>query len=212
MLFKLFLKIFPKGAYLGKSINHDKVLDLTTADPFRFAQHQALRSQANVVCGCYQHPCVSLPQWRPSVSCWCYSGDLFHTPTVPFLPPSFPHQPFARSSALTHPLALGVKGEVGCFRHHEPDWAGVALLSWSRMATVLSPTAVLSSSDTWLSSQALLWVMTDILTMGLLSSLSTTTLLKKIHVRLSLKLQGNLQQDSKVAFCIFASSYTWYGC
>lgn len=45
MLFKLFLKIFTKGAYLGKSINHDKVLDLATADPFRFAQHQALRSQ-----------------------------------------------------------------------------------------------------------------------------------------------------------------------
>lgn len=155
MLFKLFVKIFTKGAYLGKSINHDKVLDLTTADPFRFAQHQALGSQANVVCGGCQHPCISLPQRRPSESCWCYSGALqfsspclFHTPTVPFLPPSFPHQPFARASALTHPLALGGKGEVGCFRHHEPDWAGVALLSWSRMATVLSPAAVLSSSDT----------------------------------------------------------------
>lgn len=163
MLFKLFLKIFTKGAYLGKSINHDKILDLTTADPFRFAQHQALRSQANVVCGCCQHRWLSLPQWRPSENCWCYSGDLqlscpclFHTPMVPFLPPSFPHQPFVRSSALTHPLALGVKGEVGCFRHHEPDWTWVALLSWSRMATVLSPVPVLSLSDTWLSSQALL--------------------------------------------------------
>lgn len=163
MLFELFLKIFTKGACLGKLINHVKVLVLTTADPFRLVQHQALRSQANVVCGCCQHPCLSLPQWRPSVSCWCCSGDLqfsspclFHTPTVPFLPPSFPHQPFARSSALTHPLALGVKGEVGCFRHHEPDWAGVAPLSWSRMATVLSPVPVLSLSDTWLSSQALL--------------------------------------------------------
>lgn len=127
---------------------------------------------------------------------------------VPFLPTSFLHQPFARSSALTHPLALGVKGEVGCFRHHEPHWTGVALLSWSRMATVLFPAPVLSLSDTRLSSQALLRVMTNILTMGLLSSLSTTTLLKKIHVQLSLKLQGNLQQDSKVAFCIFARSYT----